>query len=255
MPQNALQQEPPACARTLARFPTSPFALPVARNLYNGTDPYSLPLYSQREAAHIVGVAPSTVRGWVVPVARGANVSEPVIHLPDVDDGRLSFYNVIEAFVLRLVRTHGVTMADVRKAVAHAERQMNVDRLLIRKELRWESGGHLFWDELSSLTNLSKSGQLAMRQLVRAYLHHVEWNEATGLPQRFFPTLPTGADARAVVVDPRVSFGQPTVAGTGVGTAVVARRINAGEDPEAVAADYGVDVERLTEALVYEETR
>lgn len=182
-------------------------------------------------------------------------MSEPVIHLPDADDGRLSFYNLIEAFVLRLIRENGVTMPAVRRAVTHAEREMNVDRLLIRKELRWESRGHLFWDELSSLTNLSRSGQFAMRQLVRVYLHHVEWNEATGLPLRFFPTLPTRADAGAVVVDPRVSFGQPTVAGTGVGTAVVAQRINAGEEPEAVAADYGVDVEWLTEALVYEETR
>ena len=231
------------------------FRSPVASDIYDGRDPYSLPLYSQREAAHIVGASPSTVRGWVAPVPKGARVSEPVIRLPEAGDGRLSFYNVIEAFVLNLIRQERVSMTAVRSAVSHAERAMGIERLLIRKELRWESGGQLFWEELSSLTNLDPSGQLAMRDLVSSYLRRVDWDDETGLPRRFFPPVKMRAGSRGVAVDPRVSFGQPTVAGTGIGTAVVARRINAGEDLAAVADDYGVDVDRLVQAIVYETAR
>ena len=224
----------------------------VASDIYNGRDPYSLPLYSQREAAHIVGASPSTVRGWVTPGARGA---EAIIRLPEGRDGRLSFYNVVEAFVLNQIRGYRVSMHAVRAAVEFAERELGVDRLLIRPELRWEEKGRLFWDELTRLTKLDRSGQLAIREVVGGYLNRVEWDDVTGLPRRFFPTNRTGADTRGVAVDPRVGFGQPTVAGTGVGTAIIVQRVNAGEDPADVAADYGVDVARLTEALVYETAR
>lgn len=182
-------------------------------------------------------------------------MSEPVIRLPDPSDGRLSFYNVIEAFVLALIRQEGVSMQSVRSAVVHAEREMDIERLLIRKELRWEEKGHLFWDELSNLTNLSKSGQLAMREIIQTHLHRVEWDEETGLPRRFYPRIRTNDEAHSVVVDPCVSFGQPTIVGTGVGTAIFAQRVNAGEDPADVAADYGVGISQLTEALVYETAR
>ena len=212
------------------------------------SDPYSLPLYSQREAAHIVGASPSTVRSWVV-----GRASEPVIRLPDGSDGRLSFHNVVEAYVLNLIRQEArVPMADVRRAVSFAETELGIERVLARSELRWEEGGHLFWEELSQLTNLSRSGQYVMRALVRDYLRHIEWDEATRLPRRFFPRIPTDSEASSVVVDPRVGFGQPTVAGTGVGTNVVRNRINAGEDLLDVARDYGVDEETLAQALVYE---
>lgn len=224
----------------------------MASDIYNGRDPYSLPLYSQREAAHIVGASPSTVRGWITPSTRG---SEAIIRLPDAHDGRLSFYNVVEAFVLNQIRGHRVSMHAVRAAVEFAERELKVDRLLIRPELRWEEKGRLFWDELTRLTKLDRSGQLAIREVVGGYLNRVEWDEETGLPRRFFPTIRAGVDTRGVAVDPRVGFGQPTVAGTGVGTAIVARRINAGEEVAAVAEDYGIGVDRLMQALVYETAR
>jgi len=217
---------------------------------YRDTDPYDLPLYSQREAAHVVGASPSTLRSWVAP---SPGAGSPVIRLPRRSDGRLSFYNVIEAYVLNLIRQqHGVTMQKVRRAVAYAEKELGIDRLLIRRELRWEDRGSLFWERLSTLIDLSRSGQFAMRHIMHAHLHRIEWDDDSGLPRRFFPLIATGSDARGVVVDPKVGFGQPTVVGTGVGTAIVARRIDAGEDLEAVARDYHVDPDILADALVYE---
>lgn len=222
-------------------------------NATTAPDPYSLPLYSQREAAHIIGASPSTVRSWVMTVARRARASDPVIRLPDGSDGRLSFHNVVEAYVLNQIRRHArVPMPDVRRAVSFAERELGVERLLVRRELRWEAGGHLFWAELSQLANLSLSGQIVMREIVDASLHRMEWDEATGLPRRFFPPIETDTAARSVVVDPRVGFGQPTLAGTGVGTTLIARRIDAGEDIADIARDYEVDEQALKQALVYE---
>ena len=222
-------------------------------DLYGGADPRNLPLYSQREAAHFIGVTPSTLRGWVASKRRGERVSEPVVQIPDENDGRLSFNNLIEVFVLGAMRMkHGVSMPAIRRAVDYAEQELEISRLLMRRELCWEEAGDVFWDKLSSLVSLSRSGQFAMRDLVHQSLHRIDWDEASGLPVRLFPTVAGRHDRRSIVIDPRVSFGQPTVQGSGVGTSIIARRIDAGEDVASVAEDYEVTPEQITDALVYE---
>ena len=78
----------------------------------------------------------------------------------------LSFYNLIEAHVLRSLRTeHGVAISEVRKAIRFAERTLDIDRLLLRKNLLTHAG-EVFLEEYGKLINLSASGPLAMRRLL-----------------------------------------------------------------------------------------
>lgn len=215
--------------------------------IYGDTDPRELPLYGQREAASLLRVPRGTLRGWLSE-SEGAH---PVIRISDPEAGRLSFNNLVEGYVLRSLRTkHDVPIRAVRRAVRYAEQQLAIDRLLLRRELRWS--GDLFWEELSELINLSESGQLAMREVVESYLNRVEWDEDTNLPTRLFPRVITAPNAKNVVIDPRIAFGQPTISGTGVATSIVARRVDAGETVGAVARDYGVSPSKVREALVYE---
>ena len=80
----------------------------------------------------------------------------------------LSFWNLIEAHVLRALRTeHGVSVKDVRKALQYAERELRIDRLLLRREL-CSHAGQLFLDRYGELISLSTSGQLAMKRLLDA---------------------------------------------------------------------------------------
>lgn len=186
----------------------------------------------------------------------GSRVSEPVIRVPESQGGRLSFNNLVEAYVLNLLRSrHDVSMRAVRRAVKYAEREMDIERLLLRRELRFGQASDLFWDKyLGDLTNLSKGGQLAMRKLVQDGLQRVEWDTATGLPVRLFPRIAESAPSKkSVVIDPRVAFGQPTIMGLGLPTWAVSERIDAGEAPAEVARDYGVDIDLLMDAIVYEE--
>ena len=223
---------------------------------YGETDPRELPLYSRREAAHFIRVSVSTMEGWVAPKIRdsGSRLSEPVIRVPRDTHGRLSFNNLVEAYVLKLLRSkHDVSMQAVRRAVAYAEREMRIDRLLMRKELRFGKAGDLFWDKyLGELITLSRGGQLAMREIVEEGLLRIEWDEATGLPLRFFPLVSELAGKRSILIDPRVCFGQPTVAGYGVITAAILSRVNAGEDEREVALDYGMPLYMVKDVLIYE---
>jgi uncharacterized protein (DUF433 family) len=100
--------------------------------------------------------------------------------------------------------------------------------------------------------NLSASGQLAMRHAFEAHLKRVEWGEL-GFPVRFYPFLVSGmADAKAIVIDPKISFGRPVVNGAFISTRSIVDRIDAGEKVEDVARDYNLTPDVAEMAVVFE---
>ncbi len=142
-------------------------------------------------------------------------------------------------------------MSRVRRAIAFAEGEMGLDRLLLRDGL-WTSGQSLFLDHLDHLVDLTKSGQMALTAILASYLKRVE-RGGDGLPVRLFPLREGWSDDRKpVVIDPARSFGRPTLANSGVSTQAVVRRIDAGEPPAAVAEDYGIGSAEIEYAMMYE---
>jgi uncharacterized protein (DUF433 family) len=225
--------------------------------LYQGRDPRELPAYGLAEAARYLRIPAATLRAWLVgrtyPRQSGVGSFEPLIRPADGGAARLSFNNLVEAHVLRALRTeHGVPIRAVRPALAYAERELGMARLLLSDELRTHAG-QLFLDFYGDLVNLSRSGQLALRKILEAHLQRVERDERS-LPRRLYPFL-TGAltdGPRTIVIDPHVSFGRPTVAGHGVSTEVLARRIDAGESVDDLALDYALARQQIEEAIVFE---
>lgn len=167
------------------------------------------------------------------------------------DPATLSFSNLIEAHVLRSLRTvHGVPLLHVRKALAYAERELKFDQLLLREELR-TAGGQLFLDRYGELMNLSASGQLAVRKVFEAHLTRIEWGRHRAV--RLYPFLVSeSADAKPVVIDPLISFGRPVVSKAFVSTRSIVDRIDAGETVEDIARDYDLTREEVEEAVVYD---
>ena len=154
--------------------------------------------------------------------------------------------------MLRSLRTeYGVPLPQVRKALAYAERELQIDQLLLREEL-CTVGGQLFLDRYGELTNLSASGQLAMRKVFEAHLKRVEWGKLR-FPVRLYPFLVSeSADAKSIMIDPQISFGRPVVSKAFVSTRSIVDRIDAGEKVEDVARDYDLTQEQVEEAVVYE---
>jgi len=89
-----------------------------------------------------------------------------------------------------------------------------------------------------------------MRQLLEAYLKRIE-RDPRGVPIRLFPFTRKrdSEEPRAIVIDPRVSFGRPVLAGTGIRTATVAERYKAGESIDQLAADYECQPLEIEEAV------
>lgn len=212
--------------------------------------------YTVAEAARYLRLSAGTLRTWVVgrtyPTQRGARRFPPLIAPPRDGEGLLSFSNLVEAHVLKALRTeHGVPIREVRKAIEYAEHELGIERLLLRKELM-TSGRNVFLEHYGQLVNLSRSGQLAMAQVLEAHLKRVEWDRSH-LPVRLFPFVLGDRDGRSgIAIDPRQAFGRPIVARQGISTAIIADRIDAGESVAELADDYGLAPAEIEEAIVYE---
>lgn len=214
------------------------------------------PAYSIAEAARYARVARGTLRTWVngrsYTTRAGKRTFQRLIVIPAEDAGLLSFSNLVEAHVLRALRTeHGVPIAEVRNAIDFAERELSITRLLLRSELL-TFAGEVFLEHYGELVNLSRSGQLAMRKLLEAHLRRVEW-DGSKLPVRLHPYVQgDGASEHVIAIDPQQAFGRPIVARQGITTGIIADRIDAGETVEELARDYNLSPSEIEEAVLYE---
>lgn len=220
------------------------------------TDIRHQPAYGPAEAARYLRLPAATLRSWLVgrEYPKGDDVArfQPLITPAHRQPLQLSFYNLIEAHVLRALRTvHGVALAELRKAIAYAEHKLHLKRLLLSPELRTHAG-QVFLDRYAELINLSASGQLAMRKVLENHLQRVEW-DAWSFPVRLYPYVDSTArgEQRPIAIDPTIAFGRPIVRRAGVSTAAIADRLDAGETVDALAEDYDLTREEIEQAVLY----
>jgi uncharacterized protein (DUF433 family) len=236
----------------------SSYGARMSSNRRRGADfDRDVPAYTLAEAARYVRLPAATLRSWVLgrqyPTSEGHGDFPPLIRPPSRKPPWLSFSNLIEAHVLRSLRTqHGVPVKALRSALSYAEKELGIDRLLLRRELRTDAG-RLFLDRYGELIDLTAAGQLAMRRLFDEHLKRVEW-DSSRFPVRLYPFVSVLApsEERPIVIDPRISFGRPVVLRKGISTSTIAERIDAGETVKDVAVDYDLEPSEIEQAVDYE---
>ncbi len=214
------------------------------------------PAYGPAEAARYLRLPAATLRTWLVgrayPKGDSQATFHPLIKPAGTQPLQVSFYNLIEAHVLRALRTeHGVALAALRNAIAFAEKKLHLHRLLLSPELRTHAG-QVFLDRYVELIDLSASGQLAMRKMLEDHLQRVEW-DAWQFPVRLYPYCGStqGAAEWPIAIDPQVAFGRPIVRRAGISTAAITDRIDAGETVQALADDYDLSRDEIEQAVLY----
>lgn len=213
----------------------------------NISDPRDVPAYTVGEAAHYLGVPKSTLRAWFAGQLGFRSVIKPA----DPSTLGLSFSNLVEAYVLTAIRRrHNVALPTIRRGLEYLVRKLGAKRPLIEQQFA-TNGVDLFVDHLGEIINISREGQVEMADLIRAYLERID-RDARGLPIKLYPFMRSQApraQPRTVVIDPRVSFGRPVVAGTGIPTAVLAEQFKAGDPVPVLAKEYGADEEAVWDAI------
>ncbi len=226
-------------------------------DIYGGKDPLDLPLYSVSDVAHHLRLAATTVRSWTVgrdyPTISGVATFAPIISLADPERRLLSFRNLVELHVLASIRrVHQVELKSVRKAVKFLRDRFRSDHPMIDREMLTD-GKDLFVERYGNLVNASANGQMAMKQVLMVYLSRID-RDPDGIPIRLFPvTRPGVADFPSLVsINPRVRFGAPCIAGTGIPTSIIAGRHTAGDSIADLANDYEREESEIEEAIRYE---
>jgi uncharacterized protein (DUF433 family) len=215
-------------------------------------DPRDVANYTLPEASRWLGLKPTTLRAWLqgrdystkAQAKRAPLVVEPASDRPI----GLSFWNLVECSVLAALRKdHQISLQKVRKALDYVTSELRVERPLIKEAFSTDGVG-LFVERYGSLIDVSRDGQIAMREVLQAGLTRIERDE-DGLAARLFPWRRDPHEPRIITVDPRVSFGQPTLASTRVPVEIIRERFEAGDTIECLAADYRVNPALIEDLL------
>ena len=83
-----------------------------------------------------------------------------------------------------------------------------------------------------------------MKEILGVYLKRIEWG-AHGLPAKLYPftrdtdsVIAPASSPRVVVMNPKISFGRPVVAGTGIPVSSIYERYKAGDSVADLARDF-----------------
>jgi uncharacterized protein (DUF433 family) len=225
-------------------------------------DPRELPAYGIAETAHYLRIPLVTLRSWVggrqYPTEAGRTSFKPVITLPHADLGSLSFVNLVEAHVLHAVQGEHhfplpkIPLPRVHSALDYVRKRFGSKHPLAEKRFETE-GVNLFIARFQGLIPVSESRQAAIREHIQAHLDRIEY-DSVGFAVCLYPFTRRGDlnQPKSVVIDPYISFGRPTIRGTGISTSIIAERYKAGDSLDALAKDYGCKEAQVEDAIRYE---
>jgi len=217
-------------------------------------------IYSPSEVSRLVGLTPSRIRRWIqgyrftyeTKEGRRRSASGPVVQsdLPRVKNLlALSFLELIEVYVVGAFLQRGVRMSTVRLASRRgmekfgtphpfANRRFKTDGRWIFVELEEEATQEKLLLELSRL-------QYAMPEILNEYLDAIEFDAGTDLAVQWWPQ---GREA-PIVLDPRVAFGSPVIAGTRIPVQTISDAFRAGETVESLGYWYNLTGEEVQAAI------
>lgn len=211
---------------------------------------FSAPLYTSAEVAAFVGVSRSTVHRWT----RGAPDEAPLLTEAEAAGVRghasLTFATLAEAHVLTAFKQAGVSTRKVREALGVLRAEKALEHALAHRELRTDGVEVLREitdpdDPESQQLFVIRDGQRVLRPAIEQYLTLIDYAE-DGYAERL--RLPIFTQA-TVIVDPRVSFGQPVLASSGVRVETLVDMWFAGQSIEATAHEYGLQPSEVEAAI------
>lgn len=210
-----------------------------------------LPVYPLAQVARIVGCNEGTLRTWL----RGRNYvsggekrrSKPMFGNSFEARAALTFLDLVEAHMLHLVRKgYGIPMKNFRAAMEYLRGIGGDTHFLAHRDFVHDRR-HLYLRDDRHLISLSERGQHVNTVVINDGLKQLMYGE-DGYAEKFFPII-KGRQQQAVMLNPIIGYGQPTLTRLGVNISAISSRFDAGEHLADLASDYGATNEELEDAL------
>jgi len=208
-----------------------------------------IPLYTQSEAARMIGTPQSTFNRWASGYTTMSGNRKPAfvtIERP----GRgytVPFVGLAEAWIVRAFTRAGVPMARIRPALEQLRTQIGIEHALASDRLKTD-GAEILWDLrkrddafVDDRLVVVRNGQATFGEIVREHLKHIDYRDGF-IGQLRIPR----ADGADYTVDPQINFGQPTLTDYGIRVEDILHRISAGETIEEVAIDFDLPAQTVS---------
>jgi uncharacterized protein (DUF433 family) len=216
-------------------------------------DPLFAGFYSLTEAAHLLGM-PNNRRlqawldGW-----RNSSAG-PIINR-DFPDGAVSFLDLMELRFVDHFTRQGVALQTLRKAAARARQEWGVQHPLALSKLKYLTDRRKIFVQVAQEEGDKRTWDMATNQyemwaaIEGVIAKGVEFSPGNELARLWHPR----PDCPNVVIDPRVSFGRPSIGEQGVPTVALFRQWRAeGGNRERVASWFHVKAEEVDQAVEFE---
>lgn len=210
-------------------------------------DRFNVPLLTPLETAQHLQIPERTIRYWLSHKTAG----HPLVHsVKPARRGQPSvpFVALVEAYVLRSLRNLSLSPTKIADAAAEIRDQFGTEYGLASRRIATD-GIDVFVHYLET-DEIARAGdhQLPFREIINDYLHYILWDDDDDFPTRLTLRMYDPAVAK-VVIDPRFAWGAPIVESTKVPVTAILGMWRAGESPDVVANEYGLNVEQV-QALV-----
>jgi uncharacterized protein (DUF433 family) len=218
------------------------------------------PRYTIEEAADYLSIPRDTLRAWTFGRRKAGTEHEyypSVLEFVNHEQRLLSFYDLVEAHILRAAVECHMSLKQVRRGLAYLKsKHPNQQRPLLTLNFYTEGKYLLVGGMLGSrkkdreaLVNASMSGQLEITPVIEDLLTLIGRDEHQ-MPNTLFPK----EGGRIVSITTGILSGRPVIEGTRIPTSIIAQRVLAGESPSDLAEDYRLPLEKIEAAIKYEKT-
>lgn len=204
-----------------------------------------LPNYQIGEAARYAHISPQTVAAWHKDTGDHRTLSSKE------GGAALSYLQLIEVAVVAAFRKNGISLREIRETREYAQKSLASEHPF--SQYRFKTDGKNLLMEYEQIVGKkkgkgklfapSKHGQLGWSEIIKT-LDGFEYEKELAVR---WHVAGTGS---SIIIDPRISFGAPTVFGTP--TWIIVGRRNAGESIEDIAEDFGIKKTEVKKALEFE---
>ena len=161
------------------------------------------------------------------------------------NDVALTFLDLVSLRLIAAFRAHGVTSKEIRAAHNELRKARGWSHPFAMEPI-WISGLHIYIRENNIPIAITKNWQAAFDfvDFFVGPMHNLAFGENQH-PKTWEPQ-------EGIVLDPKVSFGEPCIKGTRIATQVLWALASAGDPPERVARAYELPVGQVEAAIAWE---
>lgn len=210
-------------------------------------------VYGFCEAARLTGLNGERVREWFR--TRNADTKRRPVFQSDYEpvngDRAVSFFDLIDVFVVGQLREHGVSLQTLRRVYSRLQMELGAKHPFCRSELL--SDGKIIFMRGMDSKGEEELKEVLTRQkvfpsIILPFLRKIDYSQISKLAERWHI-------AEQVVIDPSICFGKPIVEAVSIPTAILASAYRANDqDEELVGEWYNVHPKYVLAAVAFEDS-